>query len=337
MMFILALAMFGVLIFFHELGHFTLAKLFGVKVREFAVGMGQKIYAVQRGETLYSLRLLPIGGFVNLAGERPDDRDDERGFHRKSVGRRILIIVAGPAMNFFLATLLFSAFYFVAGVFIDRPEIGRVFQGEPADQAGLRSGDRITAVDGREVETWRELVEIINNKPNVPLRLEIERESGRQNLAVTPRYDPEGRRGLIGVGPAVERFSFPSSVVRGAQSTALITYLMIRSIVLAIGRQVGLDLVGPVGIVQAAVEAANTGFSNFLWFAGIVSLTVGLVNLLPIPALDGSRIAFLTVEAVRGKPVDPEAEGFVHFIGFVLLLLLLLVVTYRDILKLVVE
>lgn len=330
---LVAVIIFGLLIVTHELGHFMVAKMVGIRVHEFSIGMGPVVLSTRKGETVYSLRAFPIGGFNRMAGMEPGDLEDERGFNKKSVGQRMAVIVAGSAMNFLLAIFLFIFVFMGIGVPSNTTVVGGVLPGRPAEQAGLQRGDRILAVAGQEVDNWRELVEIIHRSPGKPLNLLVERAGKQMQFTVTPEMDPQSKVGLIGIEQMWKQLGFFSSILRGIQQALAVGVLILTSLVQMVTGQVPAEVAGPIGIVQLAGEAARLGLASVLDFAGLLSLNLGIINLFPIPALDGSRLIFLGVEGVRGRPVNPERENFIHLIGFALLILLMIVITYQDLLR----
>lgn len=334
--FIASVVIFGLLIFFHELGHFIVAKRLGIGVIEFAIGFGPKAVSRQIGETIYSLRVFPLGGFVRLVGEDPEEVEEEGSFQKQPVWRRFAVIVSGPIMNFILAVLLFSLIYFA---FIGVPvyqstAIGELVPGGRAEQAGLMAGDRIISVAGEDVAKWHDLVALINAHPETEITIELERENQLQSITVTPQRDPQAGVGLIGIWPQTRMFAvFPSLSLGITHTVSFLQFIAVSIMQMVTGR-VAPDVVGPVGIIQIVGEVARTGVVNLLSLAAIISLNLGFLNLLPIPALDGSRLMFLVVEGIRGRPVDPHKESFVHFVGFTVLILLMIVIAYRDLVRL---
>ncbi|MED1784770.1 RIP metalloprotease RseP [Brevibacillus fortis] len=401
---------FGVLVFVHELGHFLLAKRAGILCREFALGMGPKIFRVKRGETEYTLRLLPIGGLVRMAGEDPEmdmlkphmevsvERDAlgkvthilldgpssgsaraitgtvvqfdleqnlnivleldgeqktfavhpqahlvkdgqevqiaplNRQFKGKTVSQRFWAIFAGPAANFLLAFVLFIVIGFLYGV-PNGSHLGNVIPGGPAAQAGLLPGDKVIAIQGQPVSSWKDVVEKISKAPDQQLTFEYERNGQRMTVPVKVGKD-ENNVGKIMVTNALT-FA-PGEVLKyGATSTYDFTVMILKSLGMLVTGEYGLkDLSGPVGIFKMTGEVAQQGMAILLKWAAVLSINLGLFNLLPLPALDGGRLAFLGVEALRGRPVDPHKEGMVHFLGFAFLMLLILVVTWNDLQRL---
>ncbi|AZU61521.1 RIP metalloprotease RseP [Neobacillus mesonae] len=407
------IVIFGALVFFHEFGHFIFAKRAGILCREFAIGMGPKVFSHKKGETTYTIRLLPIGGFVRMAGEDPemveikpgyrigllfnkeekitkiilnnkdkypncriveveyadiekdliikgypDDENDQlqsfsidpsavivengvesqiapidRQFASKSLGQRFMTIFAGPMMNFVLAFIVFILIALLQGVPTNEPKLGVITPDGAAKAAGLQKGDIIQSINGSEITSWNDVVEIIRKNPNEKLDFSIVRNGQEKEVQVTPQEKTvDGNNvGIIGVYSPVEK-----SPVQAITAGAKETYFWTTQIFVMVGKlvtgQFSIDaLSGPVGIYYSTDEVAKSGIYYLMKWAGILSINLGIMNLLPIPALDGGRLMFFAIEAVRGKPIDRQKEGMVHFIGFALLMLLMLVVTWNDI------
>ena len=324
----------GILIFVHEFGHFIVAKLSGVKVLEFALGFGPKLIGFKRDETNYSLRIIPLGGFCRMLGEDPDEAGQIGSFTNASPLNRIGIIAAGPLMNFILAIFLFFIVYSAMGV--PNPvqtEIGEVLPGGAAEEAGLEPGDKIVSVENEEVESWERIVQLINENPEQEIELTIERNGDIREVNVVPEEDPQTGVGQIGISNLVDAGIF-TALAEGTRQTVWFTGMILVSLVEMVTGQVEPDVAGPVGIVHMIGEVAEMGLVNLATFAAFLSINLGLLNLLPIPALDGSRLLFILVEFVRGRPVDPVKEGFVHFIGFAILIMLMIIIAYQDLLRL---
>lgn len=331
---IVAILVFGLLIFVHELGHFVVAKRVGIRVDEFSLGMGFPLLQFKRGETKYSLRLLPIGGFVRLAGMEPgDDADDPRGFNRKPLMHRIAVLLAGPGMNFVLAIVMFIFVFSVMGIPSHSNVVGKVLPGRPAATAGLQDGDQIVAINSKPVQNWGDLVAIIHDHPGKPLALEVERQGRKLTYTVTPEPDPQSRVGMIGIEQSWRRLPLGPALIQGVSQAVTIIALIVVSLVQMLTGQVAADVAGPIGVVQLVGEAARFGAASVINFTAILSLNLGLLNLFPIPALDGSRVIFLIMEGIRRRPLDREKENMVHMIGFALLMVLMLIITYKDILR----
>lgn len=330
---LIALAVFAVLILAHELGHFMVAKLVGIKVLEFSLGMGPAVWQRRKGDTMYSIRAIPIGGFNRMAGTEGEEEDDPRGFNKKTVLQRMAVIGAGSGMNFVLAFVLFLLIFMVLGLPSTEPAVGHVSAGSPAEMAGIHPGDRILAVNQAEVNNWRDLVQRIYGSPGIKLDLRLLRGDQVLDVQVVPQVDPQTQVGMIGIGPEWVRQGFWDSIVLGIRETVQITSLFIVSIVQMITGKVQAELAGPVGIVQMVGQAARYGLFNLLSFTGILSLNLAIINLFPIPALDGSRLVFLGFEGILGRAIDRRKENLIHLIGFALLIVLMVIITYQDLLK----
>ncbi len=412
--FISIIIIFGLLVFIHELGHLIFAKRAGILCREFAIGFGPKLFSYKKDETVYTIRLLPLGGFVRMAGEDPEmieikpgfqiglvfsptgkvkdivinnkskhpeakvitvekidlehklmiegyDEDEQlqtfyvdpkadyiydeqrtqiaphnRQFGSKTLSQRAIAIFAGPAMNFALAVVILFSFSLLQGMPVDKPMVGEVIPDGAAIEAGLQEGDLVVAIDGKPLENWRDLTSVIQKNPNQELMFTVDRNGDVFQVPVTPheRIGPnEVMDGYIGIFPPTE-FSVLGSIMFGFTQTYEYIVLIIQSLGMLITGQFTLDhLSGPVGIYNYTGQAAEMGILVLMQWAAILSINLGIINLLPLPALDGGRLIFIGLEAVRGKPIDPQKEGIVHFVGFALLMLLMLVVTWNDINK----
>jgi len=340
---------FGTIVLFHELGHFVVARRAGVKVHEFAIGFGRALVQWKRGETRYSVRIFPLGGFVKLAGmdPAPDPEeevapDDERSFQRKPLWQRMAIIAAGPLANFVLAFLLLVVFYAAITVPF---AVADVMPGSPAEAAGLLPGDRIVAVEGQPVSNLAELSGTLQQYPDQTVTVTVERGGERLDLPVHATRDGETGRVLIGVtvmggGTAgKERLPLGESVARAARDTWEWTVSLLRWLGgIVTGRtsaqQVRDSVTGPIGIVVGLGESARSGIGYLLLFAAVLNVNLGLVNLLPVPVLDGGWLLFLLIEAVRGRPLSPEHQGMAQFVGLTLLLALMAFVFYLDLTRL---
>ncbi|MDV2685463.1 RIP metalloprotease RseP [Alkalihalophilus lindianensis] len=402
---------FGLLVFIHEWGHLYFAKRAGILCREFAIGFGPKLFSFKRNETVYTIRMLPLGGFVRMAGEDPEmveikpgyeiglvfnqkqevtqiiinnkskhpeakvvqvekidlehelyiqAYDDEelmrykvndkavmvkdelptqiapwnRQFGSKTVGQRALAIFAGPMMNFVLAFVLLAALALMQGIPVDRAEIGEIMENGAAENAGLLEGDQVTSIENTPVDTWEEMTSIIQQNPNEEITFSVVRNGAPESIAVTPaeRVGQMGdAEGFIGVTQPRE-FSVLGSLAFGVTQTYLFMTMIFEVLGLLITGQFSLDYVaGPVGIYNYTGEAAALGIFVLMQWAAALSVNLGIINLLPIPAMDGGRLVFIGLEGLRGKPIDPQKEGMVHLVGFALLFLLVIFVTWNDI------
>jgi len=339
-LFLGAVLCFGLIVFAHELGHFLTALWNKIPVEEFAMGMGPLLYTRVRGEIRYSLRLFPIGAYVRLVGdEESKDEEAKLDYHRIPVGKRIAMTFAGPLFNFVVAVIIFSFICLFSGIASDKPIIGSVREGSIAEGAGFQSGDRMVSIDGVELKHWSEAVTMINAAPDRELTFIIERReiaaaqntsSGILEIRVTPEHTPPDGLGRIGIISATERFNVIGSFRMGFENTISAIGLFYTSIFGAIRDRQAPELIGPVGIIQVTGEVAKNGLADLFWFMGFISINLGVVNLLPVPPLDGARILIMTLEKIRGKPLNPEREGMIHFVGFVCLISLIAFVTFGD-------
>lgn len=331
---IVAILAFGLIVFIHELGHFLFAKKAGVRIHEFAIGMGPKIYSFKKGETIYSIRLLPLGGYVAMEGEDGESHDP-RAFGNKSILQRASILFAGPLFNIILAAIILVPVY----MFIGSPSttLREVIDNTPAQVAGFQAGDTITSINGTKIKTWGDLSQAINNSEGQELKVTIDRNGSKEEINVTPELK-EGNY-VIGIYPKNEKN------VLGAFSNAIKTTIsMIVQMITFLVQLVtgtlpgGVEgaVTGPVGVISIVADATKAGFVNVLYLASVISLNLGILNLLPIPALDGGRLFFLGIEFIRGgKKIDPNKEGMVNMIGFAALMLFMLFITYKDIVRLI--
>lgn len=342
MKFIIAIIMFSVIILFHELGHFLLAKKNGIRVNEFCLGLGLTLFGVKRGETFYSVKLLPFGGACMMEGE-DGDSEDERAFGSKSVWARISVVVAGPVFNFIMAFGL--AFLLISMIGVDVPRISGVMEGYPAEAAGLREGDTIVEINRKNIHFYREVSMYSYFHEKETLQMTYERDGERYTTELTPAYDEESGRYLMGItyNYAREKGNVLSNLKYSAYELKYWIWTTVESLRMLVTGQLGVnELSGPVGIVKSIGdtydESRSDGyyyvFLNMLNFSILLSANLGVMNLLPLPALDGGRLVFLLLEAVRKKKVDAEKEGMVHFVGIMILMGLMILVMFNDIRKL---
>lgn len=406
---------FGSIVFFHELGHFIFAKRSGILVREFAIGFGPKIIGITKGETLYTIRLLPMGGYVRMAGEDMDtvelqpgyrigfilndndemsrivlnqnkqlpdmlflevekadllkelwvegyDEDEklvryavardavieekgqktiiapyDRTFNAKTLGKRAMTIFAGPLFNFILAIVFFIIIALVQGMPTNEPIIANVVDKSPAATAGLQKDDLVTEVNGKSIKEWDELSEVIQSSPNKEIALDVKRDDETVSLKVTPKEAEVNKEkvGQIGIQYANTYEKNPLKAIPYGFEQTYNWFIKIAELLgLLVTGGFTLDaLSGPVGIYKATEEVAKYGFMTLMNWAAVLSINLGIMNLLPLPALDGGRLLFFAYEAVRGRPIDKQKEGIIHFIGFALLMVLMIAVTWNDIQK----
>lgn len=414
----LTVLMFFVIVAVHEWGHYFFAKRAGILVREFAIGFGPKLFAYKRGETQFTFRLLPFGGYARMAGEDPElieisngqtialrleenkvrkiylDRLDsrknvirgevqqidlvddlsvmldvdgeqvryevhpqamlvvkgketqiaprDRQYGSKTVGQRALSIFAGPLMNFILAFVLFALYTLMAGIPLDQPshlQIGELVKGMPAIEAGVQEGDIIEKINGQSVGTdANKMIEAIQASKDKPMVWTVKRGEQELNFTVTPRAEGNEQSGKVG-STIITFFpmrsaSIGESITRAGTDMVDTTKLIFLGFKQLINKFSMDDLGGPVRTFEVTGQIAKQGIVQLTRWTAILSLYLGIFNLFPIPALDGSRLIFLGIESLRRKPVDPNYEGLVHFIGFAMLFLLMIAVTYNDILRL---
>ncbi|MBP1968069.1 regulator of sigma E protease [Virgibacillus natechei] len=407
--------MFGLLVSIHEWGHLIFAKRAGMLVREFAIGFGPKIFSFTKNETLYTIRLIPAGGYVRVAGEDPEiielkpghhiglefnaankinkiivnnkskhpnarvievehadldhelriegyeiDEEDklrfevdpkaffvmderetqiapyDRQFASKSPRKRGMQLFAGPMMNFILAIALFLFLGTFQGVPVDEAKMSEVQPDSPGEEAGLQENDEIIQIEGESISTWEEFTAIVQDSPEEELSMTVDRNGEQESVTVVPRAveTPEFTIGQVGVQRAFEK-SFLGTFEYAFTQTYDTTNMILTNLGMLITGQVSIELLsGPVGIYDATDQVVQTGFMNFVMWTAILSVNLGIINLVPLPALDGGRLMFVGIEALRGKPVAPEKEGIFHFVGFALLMLLMIIVTWNDIQRL---
>lgn len=332
---LLAIFIFGVLVMIHELGHFLMARAFGVGVNEFAIGMGPKIFSKssKKTGTAYSVRALPIGGFCSMVGE-DEESDRPEAFGNKKVWQRILIVCAGPLMNILLGFLLMILLVSTSGR-LAGTTIGKFDENATSPAAGLRLDDRVISVNGVRVHTGNELVYEILNQGYEPLTLVVERNGEKVTLqnVTFPGMEMEGIRfGSRDFQVYGEKPTF-SRVLKHSWFRSVSTVKMIYDQLFDLLRgRFGFNAVsGPVGITKEIGEAAKSGASTLLYLVIVITINLGVFNLLPIPALDGGRLLFLLVEAVLRRPVNKNVEGYIHFAGLMILLAIMIVVACKDV------
>lgn len=347
------LAVLSVLVFVHEFGHFIAARLLGTKVEEFGFGFPPRLFGIKRGETTYSINWIPLGGFVRLKGESGDFRHEHDSFAGKKIWQRMVMVSAGVVMNFVLAAVLFTAGFIYgmpqntedlpAGARVRDASVmvGRVLEGSPAAEAGFVMGDSVLVIDGQEFAKIEELQFYINERLDQETKWQIERGEEAREIAVTPTTLVQTGKPGIGVGLfSVGTVSYPwyLAPARGVELTVGLTGEILRAFGHVItglvkGEGLAVDLAGPVGIAVFTGQVAALGFVALIQFVAILSINLAIINFVPFPALDGGRFLFLVIETIRGKPVGQKLETAIHQIGFALLLALILLITYRDLIR----
>jgi len=340
---IIFLLILGLLIFVHEGGHFIAAKLSGIKVEEFGMGFPPRIFGIKRGETIYSINWIPLGGFCKLLGE--EDPSEPRSFASKRPVIRLATLAAGPFMNAILPILLLTiAFMVPRQVEVGNVMIEQVAPDSPASEAGIAPGDTLLAINGHTIQNIGDVVYDINLELGNKITLELKDTEGNlKTVDVVPRWDPPPDQGAVGIemsmgatGNITQSDPFWKAVPKSISSIKDTFVLMGNQITSWFVQKKAPEVTGPVGIFQLTGEVRAAGPSYLLQFIGFISMNLAIVNILPLPALDGGRIAFVFLEIVRrGKRVSPRTEGLIHYIGFVMLIALILVITYFDIVRVI--
>lgn len=374
---IVTIIMFLVLITIHEFGHFIMAKLVGIKVLEFAIGMGPAVLKKQGKETLYSVRALPIGGYCKMEGE-DEETEDERGYSSKPVWQRILVVVAGATLNillgFVLAIIIVANSQTFSTNVIDTVDTNSYLSG-----AGLKSGDEIIGFNGKKISFYQDITLYTSEMQlDKPVELKVKRDGEKMDFTVMPsaqkiiyKYTETGveviqnvngietsnfvpysetlvkndelvgteqvsERAILGFVPQKEKVTVFNVIPEAFRFTKFVVKVVYTSFFKMITGQLGMNqLSGPVGIVTEVNNAVNSGVISVLYLVALITINLGVFNLLPIPALDGGRLFFMIVEIIRGKPIPPEKEGIVHMVGFALLMAVSVFVLYNDIVKLI--
>lgn len=341
---IIAIIIFSFIIIFHELGHFLFAKKCNVKVNEFTLGLGPTILSWGKGETKYCLNLLPFGGSCVMEGE-DEESDSDRAFSTKTLWERFQIVFAGPLFNFILAYILAVVFIAFAGV--DKPVIAGVMDDYPAAEAGLQAGDTIVSLNGYNVHFYNEIsiYNFIHSKGD-DIKVTYLRDGKQDSVTITPKLDEKSGRYMLGIvnSGGREKVGPFSTIAYGAYEVKYQIYVTLESIKLLFTRQVSVEEVsGPVGVVNVISTVYDSSVAdgikyvilNLMSIMILLSANLGVMNLLPIPALDGGRILLFAIEGIRGKKMNPEIENGINLVGFGLLMLLMVVVMYNDIMKLI--
>lgn len=331
---------FSIVVFVHELGHFLVALRVGVKVETFSLGFGPEIFGITRKGIRYRLSLLPLGGYVKMKGESvmEDGADEEDSFIAQPPLQRLKVLFSGPLMNFITGAFIFSMIMFFIGLpqASNETEIGDIMDDSPAMEAGLEEGDEIVSINGTETSTWDEIITTISENSDSELNIKINRNGEIIEVATRPVFMEEHDQKLIGIVPVIrkEKMGFFRSVYGGIKYTVFLTAEIIYSIGLMIAGKMPADVAGPVGIGGLISDAADRGISHLFQFIAMISINLGLINLFPIPVLDGGHIVFALIEKVKGSPVDEKKVGIANMIGVALLFTLLIFATWKDIARL---
>lgn len=351
---IIAVLLLGFLVAFHELGHFVVAKISGMYVETFSIGMGPKIASFKKGETEYTLSAIPAGGYVGVRGisgsdlEGEVEDDDPRLFQNRPIVHRMLFTLAGSFMNLLLAFLVFVAMYMTLGVNVMDEKsptiIAEVNEASAAEKAGLVEGDKIISVNGQLIADWSEMDDFMKAYNGGDIEIGYERADNTYTTVLSPQYDESLNRYALGVTKKVEYTHMDLSLEQSLKQSAFVTASMGTMIFdalmdLVTGRTAVSDeeggLAGPVGIVNAIGNSVEQGAWDVASLLAILSVNFALLNMLPVPGLDGSRFLFISIEAIRGIPISPDKEMIVNFIGMMALMALMIYVTYNDILRVI--
>ncbi len=339
----------GILVFIHEFGHFIAARLLGVGVDVFSLGFGPKILKKNIGRTQYCLSAIPLGGYVKMVGEEPgavlDPKDIPLSFTHKSLFRKSLIVAAGPFFNFFLAIFFFYILYQFSGLYLSTPIVGKVMENSPAEAAGIKPGDLIKEVNQNKIESFEDVSRIIGSGKGEKLDIMLEREGERLEISLTPALSP----GKNAFGEPIEKYAIgivnngetyhvglnPFQAMGHALSdTWGLVKLTLLSVVKMISGSLSADnLGGPIMIAQMAGEQAKAGITNFAWFIALLSVNLGIINLFPIPVLDGGHLMFFAIEGITGKPVGEKLREKLIQFGAAVLVALMVFVFYNDIVR----
>lgn len=356
---VIFLLILSLLVLIHEAGHFVAAKLFGIKVEEFGFGLPPRAFGKKFGETIYSINWLPIGGFVKLYGEdeagsgtvslkaqKKVSKDVNRAFFSRPAWQRATVIFAGVFMNFVLAVAIISFLFSVVGVPTpgNKVSIDTVVKNAPADKAGLKTGDLVEEINGTKITSSTELVDITKQHLGQEITLKIKTTKGiEENIKITPRKTYPSNEGAMGitVSQNITNVKYPwyQAPFVGTKEVLRESYLILQGLVMIVGQlalhgSIPQDVAGPVGIAQLTGTVVSIGIYAVLSFISLLSINLAIINVLPIPALDGGRLLFIVIEAVTRKKVNPVIESYAHTIGMVLLLLLIALITIHDLWRL---
>ena len=331
----------GIIVFIHEFGHFIFAKKAGIYVYEFSIGMGPQIFKFSRknDETIYSIRLFPIGGFVQMAGEEVEVDENipvSNRMQSKTWLERFMTVIAGIMFNFILAIVTLFIVALISGSPSNKPYVSYVDENSNAAYAGMESGSLITKIDGKKIRNYDMLILEYQIRVGQNITFEIKDTTGNiKEINIEPKKEDDGTfKYGFGISSEVKKgfinavkYAFTKTFTLVEQMFFIICYLFTGKLSLS-------SLSGPIGIYNVVGDAAKSGFVNLIYLLGYISINVGFINLLPLPAFDGGRILFLIIEKIKGKSIDPKIENIIHSVGFVLLMILMVVITYNDVIRL---
>ncbi|HMB31633.1 MAG TPA: RIP metalloprotease RseP [Desulfohalobiaceae bacterium] len=345
---ILAIALvLGALIFFHELGHFLVAKIFRIGVHTFSLGFGPKLCGFSYGQTEYRLSAIPLGGYVNLVGESPEVElpegfSEKTSFSFRPSWQRMLVVLAGPVFNFLLAWIIYCFIYVAIGQQAFLPQIGKVMDNTPAKEAGLKSGDRIVRINDKEIQYWHQMAKIIHGSQASPLSLMVKRQSELFSVTVDPEleqteniFGEKVRVARIGIVASKDKVHISMGLFQSMNQALVQTWSMIaltvKGLVKIIERVVPLKTIGgPIMIAQLVSQQTEQGLINVLGLTALISINLGLLNLLPIPVLDGGHILFYGLETIFRRPVDEKWRNIAMRVGVSFIIALMALAVYND-------
>jgi regulator of sigma E protease len=344
-----------VIVFAHELGHYLVARRNGVRIEVFSIGFGPELFGwYDKSGTRWKLSLLPLGGYVKMFGERAaSGKADEQAltaeeqavsFHHKSLGQRAAIVAAGPVANFLLAIVILATMFATVGEPFTPTDVGNIVPDSAAEQAGLQPGDVVMRIDGRKVSRFEDIQQIVRMSPRVPLRLTVQRDGQELTVTAVPqasemtdRFGNKHEIGLLGVsrmGNAYIRHDPATAVWRAANQTVSLSYFTLQAVgQMLVGSRSAEDLGGPIRIAQMSGQVAESSLIDVFWFLAVLSINLGLINLFPIPMLDGGHLLFYGAEAIRGRPLSDRVVEYGFRVGLGLVLTLFIFVTYQDLMR----
>ena len=339
----------GVLIFFHEFGHFLIARLFGVGVEKFSLGFGPRLIGKKIGRTDYRISAIPLGGYVKMVGEEPDAKvepdDIPHSFTHKHVVKRMCIVAAGPLFNILLAVIIFFVIFLISGTMILKPSVGTVREDSPALSAGIKAGDLITSIDGVPVSNWDDMTQIIGASKGKTLKITVQRSDSEKVFHITPELVPAKNifgenveRFIIGISASGDAFTKDLNLFQALTESLVQTYKITELMVVIIGKLVTGDIStdtigGPIMIAKMAGDQAKSGIGNLIFFIALISVNLAIINLMPIPILDGGHLLFFSIELIKGNPVSLKVREVAQQIGLFIILLLVVLVFYNDIFR----
>ena len=348
---LIAIFVLGIVILVHEFGHFMVAKISNMRVEKFSIGMGPAITSIKKGETTDVIGMIPAGGYVQVTGEQTGlddeddlDEDDPRRYGNRPLLSRLLFAAAGSFMNIFVAIVMMVGLFMISGVSTevpsDLPKVASITENSPAQKAGLKEGDTLVSLTQTKIETWDDIAEALQETQGKSSKVTVSRDGKLLVLNVVPELNQENKNYYLGITRLQEvhkeRLNFPKAVTASLEMTKRISTLVYDAVKNLVSGKTSITdkkggLTGPVGIVKVIDNSLDRGIDELIFLMSMLSINLGLMNLLPIPAVDGSKILFLILEGIRGIPIDSKKEGLVNFLGFICLMALMIYVTVNDI------